>query len=802
MATHYAKDYFRYRKESNTANLWTDPNDEEIAARERFLFSNGPFSLPFDLDTGFKVQHEPLVTSLGKFKNSIDPFRDNLGIAFESDTKINLENIARYFDNIYNKYIWLNQPVKIYSWSPELDNYSDNRKIFDGTITDKDFTDQNVTFNATNFAYKLRNLIGLPKFTQADGSVKDSDLYKPKRLIYGRVNGNKCIPIDALKDGYEFSGTITGSPSSKTVTASGGVLKELDEGSTLTFLINDEPFDILINKIIDDQTFEISQNPSVSFKDITVLVEPTRPNYYSNRDWHVSTGKLFEVNTQITTVVNAGIFSIPDTKDFSVGDTIIWKRDTVDETHRTIRRISGNQITLNQFLPEVPKPTDTIDKLPIIDVFNGTTRYLYQRVGLDRDFDFTNNDDDCIIHFESDAELNATLPQSLDGTIVSASGRSLTVTNGKFITQLRPRDWIRLLDNDGDLGYYEVLKVIDDNNLEIRESAFSGVWTAGNELQRKVVDYFEDDSDIAVNCYGKQDSDGNWVKYPAMVIKDILDRAGVTNLDTASFDDVNEQAYYITSLKLPLEPLGKEVDVRTAISYINKSFLLSLFEKNGQVTLDMLTAERPNVNDVPLTDFDAFGDVDIKTDTDLYKDIEVRYQHFDVSSNSDTDGFDSVNSEVSLTQKLIGIETTKVIDVYMYGDSYAQIWANRMNWFHSRSQQVITIDGKLNLVDFNVHDRVLIRFDRNPLKIGQVDSNYKVAMVVSTLRNGENVTLKLNDLSDWFTVCAGITEDTALDYDNSSIQDKALDGYITSNDYFLSNSANDDDETFHINKIN
>jgi hypothetical protein len=802
MATHYAVEYFRYTESTNTAEVWLDPNDEELVAQERYVFSNGPFELPHDLATGRTLQHEPSIQSLGKFKNSIDPFRDNLGVAFESDTQIALSNIHRYFDDIYNKYIWLNQPLKIYSWSPELDNFTDSKKIFDGTITDSDFTDQSMKFSATNFAYKLRTLLGLDKFTDADGSLTDSSRYKSKRLLYGRVNGSKCTTIDALADGYDFSGTISGTSGSKTITASSGVLKQLDNGATLTFLIADEPIELKVDNIVSDNVFTISESLKVSFSGITPTIQPERPNYYTNRNWHVAIGKLFEVNTTISTVFNGGIFTVPNTTDFNVGDILIWKKGTADETHRTIRRISGNQVTLTQFLPEVPSIGDSIDKIPIIDVFSGTSKYLYQRVGTDRDFNFTNTTSDCIINFEQDAELKVTLPQSIDGTISSASGRNLVVTGGAFTKQLRSRDWIRLLDNDGDLGYYEVLKVIDDNNLTIRDTAFSGTWVASQTLEAKVVDYLDDDSDVAVNCYGKQDTVGNWIKYPAMVVQDLLGRAGITNIDTTSFDDVNEQAYYITSLKLPLSHQGTEVDIRTAIGYMNKSFLMSLFEKNGLVTLDMLNAQRPSANQVPVTDFDAFGDVTIKTETDLYKDIQLNYNHFDVSSNSADSGFEVANSDVSLTQKLIGIDTTKIVDVYMYGDMYAQTWANRFNWFHSRSQQIITVNGRLNLVDFTVHDRVLIQFDRNPLKIGQTDSNYKVAMVTSTVRNGEDVTLVLNDISDWFSVCASITEDTALDYDTSTTKDKAIDGYITSDDFFLSNGANDDDETFQINKIN
>ena len=45
----------------------------------------------------------------------------------------------------------------------------------------------------------------------------------------------------------------------------------------------------------------------------------------------------------------------------------------------------------------------------------------------------------------------------------------------------------------------------------------------------------------------------------------------------------------------------------------------------------------------------------------------------------------------------------------MYGDKYALVLANRFNWFHSRSQQVFTVKGKLNLIDYNIHDRVFFR---------------------------------------------------------------------------------------------
>jgi len=797
---HFAKDYFRFNLAGNSVDVWTDPIDDFVFQRARFLFSDGPFELPFDLDLGVSIQLEPRLSGLGKLKNAIDPFRDNLGISFETNTNVKLNNEDGFFDEIYNRFIWLNQPLKVFSWSPELDNVQEAKKIFDGLITNPDFNERVVGFNATNFAFKLRDFINLPKFNETDGNLRDSSVNKPKRLLYGRTNGVRCTTLDALGEGFTFSGTITGVEGEEFVNISAGALTELDEGGEFNFEIAGVPIELKIDRILSDTSVQLSEFLDVSFTNITPIIVPERPNNFTNRNWHVSIGKLFEVNTTITTIVNARIFDIPDATDFNPGDVLIWKFGTVDETHRTIRRISGNQIFLTQSLFEVPKTGDPIRKIPLIKVFSEEKNFLFQRVGTDRDFTFTNNDNDFIINFEDDAELKATIPRFLKGTIVTAIGRVLTVTGGNFTDELRSRDHIRLKNNNVDLGFYEVLSIIDDDNLEVRRP-FSAAWVNGLPLERKVVDYLQDNSPVGVDCYGVQDLLGKWIKYPAQVINNILSRVGVTNIDQSSFDGLNDQVYFITSLKLPLKFQGKEPDARTAIGYLNKSFLMSLFEKDGLVTIDALNAQRPAATSVPISDLDTFGEISIKTDTDIYKNIQLNYNHFDISPTTNNSGFKNEKSDVTSFQDVIGIDTSKEIDSYMFGDEFALLLANRFNWFHSRSQQVFTVRGKLNLIDFTIHDRVLVNFARNPDKIGQQNSKFKVAMIIETIRDGKDVTLVLNDLSDWFSVVGAVTENTANDYDNSPNQERAINGYITSNDLFLSDGSNIDDDTVDINKI-
>ncbi len=801
METHFAEDYFRYDEIKNIVNIWFFEADSVILERRRFLFADGPFRLPYDLDSGIEIQHEPRLKSLGALKNAIDPFKDNLGVAFESSTTISLNNEDRYFDDIYNKWIWLNQQMKVYSWSPELDNFTDALQLFDGIITNPDFSNNQVKFSGTNFAYKLRSLIGLPVFSDADGSITDSTRNKPKRLLYGRTDGVKCTTVDALNNGYQFSGTISGSESSPNITASAGLLDELDIGAKIKFTIDEVDYEFSVEDITSDTEFVLSEDLTVGLTDQAIIIEPDRPNYHTNRDWHVGIGKLFDISTTITSVVDARIFEIGNVTDLRVGDVVIYQKDTPGETHRTISQINGNTIFLNQALGSLPTLGQTINKIPLFRVFSGNTEYRYQRTGTDRDFNFTNNSSDCIVHFEPDAELKATLPQNLTGTIVSASSRSLEVSGGNFTSQLRSRDWIRMKNNNNDIGYYQVLKVVDNNNLEIRDSGFSVHWLAGESLERKVVDYLQDDSFVGVDTYGIEDSDGNWLKYPAMAVKDLLSRVGVTNIDQSSFDDVNEQLYFTTSLKLPLDSLASEPDARTAIGYLNQSFMMSLFEKNGLVTVDIINGDRPAVNSLPITDFDAIGNVDIKTDTDIFREVRLNHNHFDISTNSNESGFDTTNSDPTVVQQNNGVTTTKTVECYMYDTGFAQILANRYNFFHVRSQQVFTIKGKLNLVDYNVHDRVIIDLDRNPNKVGQADNKYKVLLVVETIRDGKNVTLKLNDLSDWLSVCCPISESDQPDYDATDDKQKAINGHITSNDHSLCNAANDDDETFEINRI-
>ena len=175
----------------------SNPKDSFISLKLRLFMSDGPFISTHDLlDTGMDVEYEGLINNDPIFDKEIDP-ATQLGIALESDGTLKLENSHGAFDPIFDKLFWNNKRVVIYSWFPELP-ISEKRKMFEGVITDKDFSPKAISFKIKDQIIKLRSEVKLSTFSELDGKISDDVIGTPKRRLYGKVKGALTQSLDQV----------------------------------------------------------------------------------------------------------------------------------------------------------------------------------------------------------------------------------------------------------------------------------------------------------------------------------------------------------------------------------------------------------------------------------------------------------------------------------------------------------------------------------------------------------------------------------------------------------------------------
>jgi len=225
-----------YRLTITTA---TDPNLVFTNVTYRIFLSNRTMNLPYDLDTGEVVPYMPLIKASTNGGAHFDP-NDIAGISIEGTSSIILYDDDFWEEN-FDGLNWQNKEIIAYSWGE-----GESVKLFTGLIKQSQKTDV-VTFTIQNFLYKLRSEISLPLYSESDGDLPTKTIGKPKRRVYGRVQGLQPIALDPILATYtpnEIDGddkrdgtaiTVSGTLDTDTVTASStDISDEIVAGDSIT----------------------------------------------------------------------------------------------------------------------------------------------------------------------------------------------------------------------------------------------------------------------------------------------------------------------------------------------------------------------------------------------------------------------------------------------------------------------------------------------------------------------------------------------------------------------------------------
>ena len=771
--------YFDFNTKVLYVRLLDDssPADSYVVGTYRIFLSSRPIKLPNDLASGEAVDYDAIINKVPDFPVGIDT-ANQFGIALESSGRITFYN-CDFWVNYFDKLIWENKRIKLWS-------YYDNtyKKLFDGQITGKSYSSSSVSFSISDYVYSLRKSISVETYSENDGDIKEDFIGKPKRVIYGRVDGLDSICLDNVLYGFQLTGTIEISYMNTTVNGTGTeFLKELSPKDEILVVVNDIEYTYGIESITSDTTLIISDEPEINYSGTTIN-KPDGPYRYKNRTFQLSGHKLGTPTTTVSSVEYLNRFTVDDSTDFFANDNVMIGLESA-----IIRRVSGNIISLRQNLDASPSIGTTMVKNPIRNAYFNK-RKLY----IDRDWTLIQNDSSgAVIQLEDDAELNQTIQQPIIGTIAINNGsRNVSGTGTKFVKQFKPRDFLKTTDITHTI-WYEVLEVVDDTTMTTRVAYAGANFSGGAKL--KSVTYIDDDSHVIFDVYGKENSSGKWIKTASDAIEDILELASITDIDTSSFAQSKIDAPFTLSMAIPYSVGGDMPEGKKIIGDINKSVFGALISNNEFLPkLNILSPDRP-LNVTPIKDDDILT-FNIQSKSDTYRTVTVKYRHKDLGPYT-LNKSNSVYSYTSeFTDNLIDNDNDKEIDIYLYFEDDSNVIAQRYAFFHSLSQSILNITcGNVELDDYLISDKVLLYAKKMYNRFGSNDDYGKVVIVSATKKNGENVQLTTTDLGNWFNRVGAIASNDALDYDQANNSEKILNGYIVDNSTSLADNTEDSSNT-------
>lgn len=746
-----------------------DPKTKTIIVTYRLFFSNRPIDLPYDLNSGFDAHYEGRIKTNSPINKQLD--EEQIGVVLETSTNVSLENTDGYFDDIYDKLVFENKTIKIWSFS-EIIPLAEKQKLFDGIIQNKNFSDTQVRFSCKDFTYSLREPIASVNFTASDGNVPERLLNTPKRRLFGQFRQLDCAPVDAILDGFSVTGTITALSSGLTVTGTGtSFLDEISPEDQLIFETTNSTLRLGVKSVESDTSLTLSSEPDQSIVNGSVICKPKRPYRGVNRKWNIAGHKLRSPSVTVVNGIEPNRFTVTSTIDIFANDLIL-----VNGEQAFVRRISGSQITLSANLQGgTPSNGDSVLKFPVSKVFVNGAEFFYSR-----DWLLDNTTNNCNLEFETDAEFNAApiIDIPFDLTFTNGS-REITVSGVDMKAELQTRDWIRS-DDITHATWYEVLSVVYDNDTTVStitiRTAYAGSTTTTN-AEKKLPDLISEESVITVNCIGQERS-GAWVKTASDAVKDLLQNdAGLTSLNTSSFVSSDEAAPFTLSYAIPRRLGGSTKPIKDVISDINKSVFGSLTVDNDfNLKYEVLSPEKPESLEVLMDDDIISKTVSSNSRNEIVRDVSAKYSFFTDRINGE-EAFSLYEYTNEFVENFNTSRARLNLELFLFELSAAETIAQRYAFFNSLSQSVISIKGKLNLALYNLNDKVFIELDRLYKRFGS-NSRKKIGIVNKITNDGNDVTLQINDLGASFQRVGAIAPNTAPDFTSSTDSQIIKNGYI------------------------
>jgi hypothetical protein len=553
-------------------------------------------------------------------------------------------------------------------------------------------------------------------------------------------------------------------------------INELSPDDQIIVVVNDVTYTYSIDQVIDNVTATLTDEIEQTFTGQVPVVQPSVPYRRKNRLWEVAGHKLRALTAVITAIESVIDIEVDDAQDLRTDDGIL-----IGASLFIIKTIYGNKIRINQGLPITVLVGDTITLVPIKTLYGNRSPFVYPR-----DFSIVNNSSGCQVVFTDLAEFNVarSINSSVQLQFTPGSPDVVSITTDVDLnTIFKPRDWVRPREITAP-QFYEVLSV-ETGSLKLRTNYSGPSFTGSN--QRRSPDYLTDDSIVAVDAKGME-SDGEWVRTPAKAVRKLIELAGITDVNEASFDEANEDCDFDLSLFYP-SILGQEMpDVRDMITDVNKSVFGSLFVGSDfLLRYSILNADKDEALQ-SLSDDDIIG-FSVTTKNNIVGSVALTYR----PETNLVDGSEVLSREVATNDIVADTSASPTeldVKAYLFNQADAQIIANRWALFRSLSQSVVTVNAKLELIETSLNDRMYLNLTRLFKRFGSGE-RLKIGIVNSVSKDGINTQVRFNDLGNVFNRVGAIAVDDAPDYLVATPDDIAKWCYIVDNKTETPNSASE-----------
>lgn len=184
----------------------TDISAAEVIVTFRLFMSTTSLKLAWDMtDSGEEVYYEPRIK--GTSGISIKISEEIKGLALIGNSRLVLEALDGYFDEIFEKYVWDNKEVTIYSYNREL-TASQAKVVYRGVIATKAYDGNRVTFSLKDYMKLLEKNSHNLKF-DSSYDVTEDVVGNFQRRIFGKVDGLKLQSIDQMGETLSLTGTLS-----------------------------------------------------------------------------------------------------------------------------------------------------------------------------------------------------------------------------------------------------------------------------------------------------------------------------------------------------------------------------------------------------------------------------------------------------------------------------------------------------------------------------------------------------------------------------------------------------------------
>ena len=759
--------------DSITSNLYvwlddsSDPANSEIVVTYGLFFSNNSISLPNDLtdDTSADVYYSGRIISSPGFKQKIGIDQGLSSIVGSGNLK--LQNNDGELDEVFDRFVFDNQPIKIFSWNRDL-KASESQIIFKGVITNKKYDSQSITFTVKDSLFELQQNVPQSIFTE-DDNVNTDVLGNIKRWIYGRSDGLKLQSTDQIGNGYTISGTVSFDGADLVLTGVGtSFLSETSPGDSVQV----ETLSFDIDAVVSDTVITMSKVPDYAITGVSATLSPAIPTTAKNRPQFVADHACAKITTTVTNALQFNRITLDDTTGLGEGDFITFVG--IAERKEIKNVAPGNIVVLRDNVVSLPAIGSSVTREPVQSVFiDGKT------VSPD-DYSITTISGSTSITLDTDAEFNITSNRDFNLSCTFTNGsRSISYAGDASLSEIfKPRDYIRP-DNLSYTTFYEILSV-SDTTIEIRTPFVDPTIT--DTVTAKLPNYVGDSTIISADVIGKTEDglpSGQWLKTSAEVVKDLLKEVGLTDVDSTSFDHVSSITPQLMSLTIPLSPTGGSVSVKDAIDLVNKSTRCALtFDKDLTLKYESVLVNSPQTF-IVIDDSDVISWSIESTNGKNYRNSTVGYRHTDVNRETLAPGNKVATSTSEFVKRYVGTNKTFEDNFYIYDDVTANIAAEREVYYNSLGVSTIKIKSDLRLENIDIGDAAVLDFARLYKRFGDVDTRRKLVTCVGKTASGDNITLEFSDYGNTFNTSAFITDNTSLDYSLSDTDSKIRDGFIT-----------------------